>query len=295
MATNERLGSIAALWRFPLKSMRGERLEAAEITPQGLLGDRAYALVDVAAGKAASAKSVNFPGLLDCRAEYVEPPRAGSALPPVRITLNDGQSATSDSPEIDSMLSAFFHREVRLCRAPKDFALHRYEPDPAGHDPAGERGQFVARTLDAAFFEEVRVLTPEPQGGFVDLYPVSVMTNSTLARLAELSPGSRFDERRFRMNVMVDWSESGFPENDWIGRKVALGDAVRLRMMLLDPRCTLTTLAQGGLPHDPEVLRAMTAHNGHQVASKRYPCAGVYAAVGTPGTLRVGERVLVEG
>ena len=136
MATHERLGSIAALWRFPLKSMRGERLEAAEITPHGLLGDRAYALVDVAAGKAASAKSANFPGLLDCCAEYVEPPRAGSALPPVRITLNDGQSATSDSPEIDSMLSAFFRREVRLCRS----VGHRRRnllPQPA---PSGTEG-----------------------------------------------------------------------------------------------------------------------------------------------------------
>jgi uncharacterized protein YcbX len=273
--------------------MRGEQLAAAEITPHGLLGDRAWALVDVEAGRAASAKSAHFPGILDCRAEYVEPPRAGRALPPVRISLADGRSATSDSPGIDAMLSAHFRREVRLCRAPRDFALHRYEPDPAAHDPACERGQFVARTLDTEFLDAARRVAAEQQGGFVDLYPLTVMTHSTLAHFAGLSPASRFDARRFRMNVMVDWSEPGFPEDAWLGREVAIGDAVRLRVAMRDPRCALTTLAQDDLPLDPEVLRSMTAHNGHQVAGKLYPCAGVYAVVAAPGVLRVGDRVSV--
>ena len=46
MTTNGVIGTVAALWRFPVKSMRGERLEQAEFTERGLVGDRAYALID---------------------------------------------------------------------------------------------------------------------------------------------------------------------------------------------------------------------------------------------------------
>src|SRR5258705_9256099 len=67
MTADGRVGAVVGLWRFPVKSMRGERLEAAELTDQGLLGDRTYALLDVETGKVASAKSVKlFPRLLDC-------------------------------------------------------------------------------------------------------------------------------------------------------------------------------------------------------------------------------------
>ena len=91
MATNEVVGSVADLWRFPVKSMRGERLEEAELTEGGLVGDRAYALIDSDTGKVVSAKSVRlFPDLLGCRAAFVGAPRSGHEPPPVRITLPDG-------------------------------------------------------------------------------------------------------------------------------------------------------------------------------------------------------------
>jgi len=50
-------GSVASLWRYPVKSMLGEELTAIDVTERGLLGDRAYALVDSADGKAATAKN----------------------------------------------------------------------------------------------------------------------------------------------------------------------------------------------------------------------------------------------
>ena len=98
MATSEVVGSVAELWRFPVKSMSGERLEETELTERGLVGDRAYALIDSDTGKVVSAKSVRlFPDLLGCRAAYVEPPRSGRELPPVRIALPDGRTVISDS------------------------------------------------------------------------------------------------------------------------------------------------------------------------------------------------------
>ena len=93
------VGSVAELWRFPVKSMLGERLDRVDLTERGVFGDRAYALVDVDTGKVVSAKSLRvFPDLLGCRAAFVEAPQLGRDLPPVRITFYDGPSLISDSP-----------------------------------------------------------------------------------------------------------------------------------------------------------------------------------------------------
>ncbi|MDA2930292.1 MOSC domain-containing protein [Acidobacteria bacterium AH-259-O06] len=294
MATSGVVGSVAGLWRFPLKSMRGERLEQAELTERGLVGDRAYALIDADTGKVVSAKSVRlFPDLFGCRAAFVEPPRSGRELPPVRIALPDGTSVISDSSDIDRVLSACFRRDVTLARAaPDDFTIDQYHPDVEDLDPAGHRDTVVEQKLGSAFFAQAGLASPVPVGSFFDLFPVSVLTTSTLEQLSELRPQSRFDQRRFRMNVIVGTKEAGFVENDWIGHELAIGDAVRLSVALPDPRCVMTTLAQDELPKDTDVLRTLTRHNRVQVGDAgQFPCAGVYAVVEAPGTMRTGDRV----
>ena len=78
-STQSALGSIVSLWRYPVKSMMGEELNAAEVTKGGLLGDRAYALTDTSDGKVASAKNPRkWPNLFDYRAAFVEPHQSGS-------------------------------------------------------------------------------------------------------------------------------------------------------------------------------------------------------------------------
>jgi uncharacterized protein YcbX len=278
--------------------MRGERLEQAELTEHGLLRDRAYALINEDTSKVVSAKSVKlFPNLFDCRAAFVEPPRSGGELPPVQITLPDGTSVASDSSEVDRVLSAYFRRDVTLARAaPHDFTIEQYHPDIENVDPAGYRDTVVEQKLGSAFFAQAGLASPLPAGSFLDLFPVSVMTTSTLEQLSELRPQSRFDERRFRMNVIIDSKEDGFVENDWIDHELTIGDSVRLGVALPDPRCVMTTLAQDELPKDTEVLRTLTRHNRVQVgAAGLFPCAGVYAVVEAPGTLRVGDRVALPG
>ncbi len=294
MTTSGVVGLLAGLWRFPVKSMAGEQLEQAELTGQGLLGDRAYALIDANTGKVVSAKSVRlFPDLLACQAAFVEPPRSGRELPPVRITLPDGTSATSDSGDADRVLSAYFRRDVALARsAPDDFTIDQYHPDVEGLDPTGHRDTLVEQKLGSAFFAEAGLASPVPVGSFFDLFPVSVMTTSTLEQFSELQPQSSFDQRRFRMNVIVGAAEAGFVENGWVGHHLAIGDAVRLAVALPDPRCVMTTLAQHDLPSDTEVLRTLIRHNRVQVgAAGQFPCAGVYAVVEAPGTMRIGDRV----
>ncbi len=154
MATSGIVGAVAGLWRFPVKSMRGERLEQAQLTESGLVGDRAYALIDTDTGKVVSAKSVRlFPGLLGRRVAFAEPPRAGGELPPVLITLPDGTEVTSDSSDVDRVLSAYFRRDVTLARAaPDEFTIDQYHPDIEDVDPAGYRDTVVEQKLGSAFF-----------------------------------------------------------------------------------------------------------------------------------------------
>ena len=294
MGTSNVVGSVARLWRFPVKSMLGERLEQAEITGDGLLGDRAYGLIDLETGKVASAKSVRlFPDLFGCRATFVEAPRSGHDLPPVRIALPDGTSVTSDSGGVDGVLSAHFQRDVTLARAaPEDYTIDMYHPNVEDSNPAGLRDASVDQKLGAALFDELGIPSPVAVGSLVDVYPVSVLTTSTLGHLSELRPQSNFDERRFRMNVIVDTVHAGFIENDWVSHELVIGGTARLKVVTPDARCVMTTLAQDDLPKDTDILRTLVRHNRIQIAGgRRLPCAGVYAEVGTPGTVTTGERV----
>jgi MOSC domain-containing protein len=292
---SESVGAIAALWRFPVKSMPGERLGAAEVMPGGVVGDRAYALIESETGKVVSGKNPRLgPAMLACRAEFAESPRAGEDPPPVRITLPDGTSTTSDAPDVDATLSGYLGRVVTLARAaPEDFTIDQYHPDMEGLDPDGHRDTVTESKLGSAFFAEAGLPSAVSVGAFFDLFPVSVMTTSTLDQLNELRPESRFDERRFRMNVIVGTGNGGFVENDWIGRALELGDGVRLTVSLPDPRCVMTTMAQGELPKDTEILRTLVRHNRIDVAGGLYPCAGVYATVDAPGTLHAGDQAVL--
>src|SRR3712207_4428078 len=185
MATNGTVGAAAGLWRFPVKSMRGERLEQAEFTDHGLVGDRAYALIDVETGKVVSAQSVRlFPDLFACQAAFVEPPRSDGELPPVRITLSDGTSVTSDSGDVDRVLSAYFRRDVTLARAaPDDFTIDQYHPDIEDADPAGYQDTLVEQKLGLAFFAQAGLSSPLPAGSFMDLFPVSVSSDEHMSEL----------------------------------------------------------------------------------------------------------------
>jgi uncharacterized protein YcbX len=253
------VGAVATLWRFPVKSMQGERRTHIEVVHDGLVGDRAYALVETDTGTVMSAKNPRVGAqLLACTSEFVDDPESGDDPPPVRITLPDGTSVTSDARGVDAALSGYLGCDVTLQRSA------------------------VARMSSSI-----------ATGPFVDAFPVSVLTTSTLARLQALRPASRFDQRRFRMNIVVETSEGGFVENEWVGRALHIGEAVRLVIVLSDPRCVMTTLAQDDLPKDTEILRTLARHNRLEVAGDRYPCAGVYAVVDAAGAAVTGDTVSI--
>src|SRR5918911_657138 len=112
------VGSVASLWRYPVKSMMGEELNAAEVTERGVVGDRQFAVVDTATGEDCWAKNPRKWGnFFDFRAAYVDPPRSKSALPAVRISLPDGTAVTSDQPDLPQVLSTVLGRDVAFAQA----------------------------------------------------------------------------------------------------------------------------------------------------------------------------------
>lgn len=293
MAEGEHVGEVQALWRFPVKSMLGEELDEVDVSDGGIVGDRAYALVDRETGKVASAKHPTlWPDLLKCGASFGVPPRAGAEAPAVRIELADGSAVMSDADDADAVLSRFFGRDVELVRAAESgYTIDQYHPEEEDYDPDGHRDEVVEVNLGAAFFNERGLPSAVPEDSFFDLFPLSVLTMSTLERLSELEPQTNFDPRRFRMNVIVGDAGSGFVENEWVGRTLAIGGKARLGVALPDPRCVMPSVAQRGLERDKGVLKALVRHNKLDVAGSMFPCAGVYAVTEAPGVIRTGDEV----
>ena len=284
-STQRVLGTIVSLWRYPVKSMMGEELNAAEVTKGGLLGDRAYALVDSSDGKVASAKNPRkWPHLFDFRAALADAPRTGVKAPSVRITLPDGAIVNSEQPDLHQILSKVLKREVTL-----DAIAH-------GHQDVVEFALPNVRTTAEEYWPDIEGLDHRdtvtdfglPEGTFFDCAVVHLLTTATLDRLRMLYPQGRFEVRRFRPNIVVTTAndEKDFVENAWIGQMLAIGDAVRLSITGPCPRCVMTTLPQGDLPKDTGILRTAAQHNGANV--------GVYASVLQGGKVRRGDSVRLE-
>jgi uncharacterized protein len=268
-------GSVVSLWRYPVKSMMGEELNASEVTERGLIGDRHFALRDRETGKVVGAKNPRKWGnFFDFRAAFVEPPQAGSSMPPVRITLPDGTIATSAEDDLEETLSRALGREVTFEEAQaraEGARAEEYWPDMEGLDHRDTVTDFEL-----------------PEGTFFDLAVVHLLTTATLERLRALYPAGRMEVRRFRPNIVVATGpeEQGFVENDWVGRTVSIGDEVRLRVSGPCPRCVMITLPQGDLPKDSGILRTAAQSNHANV--------GVYADVVKGGTVRRGDHVAVD-
>ncbi len=257
------VGSLVSLWRYPVKSMMGEELNASEVTESGLLGDRAYALVDAETGKIISAKLPRKWGILfDCRAALNSPTQ-------VKITLPDGKIVMGDAADVDRILSETFGRKVKLeTAAPERPSIEMYTPDIEGLPDANAESN--ANIRSSTFF---------------DAATVHLLTTATLNQLQSLTPTSRFETRRFRPNAVIGAANNatGFVENDWVGKTLAIGDEVRLKITEPCPRCVMTTMPQGELPRDIEILRTAVKHNGGHI--------GIYAHVLQGGTIRRGDTV----
>jgi MOSC domain-containing protein len=285
-STLSALGSIVTLWRYPVKSMMGEELNAAEVTKDGLLGDRAYALVDSSDGKVASAKNPRkWPQLFDFRAALADAPRAGVNVPPVHITLPDGAVVDSEQSDLSQILSKVVEREVTL-----QAIAQSHQDTVESASPNLRTATAEEYWLDIEGLDHRDTITDFglPEGSFFDCASLHLLTTATLDRLRVLYPQGRFEVRRFRPNIVVETAsgQNDFVENAWIGRVLALGEAVRLSITGPCPRCVMTTLPQGDLPRDAGILRTAAQHNRANV--------GVYASVLQVGKIRRGDSVRLE-
>ena len=274
---------VVELWRYPVKSMLGERLDRAEIGEHGVVGDRSFALIDDETGKVCSAKRYDLWGDLFRFRSTLE--RPGLA----RVTYPDGTQVSTDDPDIASKLSDVLGRKVHLsATAPDDAKIEeiwdkskgprRYGPTTGEH----EGGPII----------DVMASFASP-GDFFDFAAIHVLTTNTVAELRRREPDTTFDVRRFRPNIVVEVDGSeGFLENDW--SVVRIGD-LELNTLMPVPRCVMTTLPQDELPKDSNVLRSTARHNMIEAGPLgEMPCAGIYCAVGSSGTISVGDDVRFE-
>jgi uncharacterized protein YcbX len=255
-----KVATVAELWRYPVKSMRGERLDEIVLTERGPVGDRLYAMRELKYGSIMSARI--WAAMLQLRAVCERAP-ADDAPARVRIEFPDGAEVYAEYPGVDDALTSLFSHPVRLERPRGDTPLTMAEIDEI--------------TKGRAFF---------PPRDLYDEDVVHVLASGTLEHLRRLCP-SDFDLRRFRPNIYVDSGPApeGFVEDGWLGGELEIGDGgARIVGMRPALRCAMTIHPQNELRADPAILRTAAQHHG--------ACVGLFAAVGTPGRIRVGDPVM---
>lgn len=261
---------VASLWRYPVKSMMGEELNACHVTEKGVLGDRAYGIIDIETGKLANAKNPKkWPNMFYYRASYTEEVYSSNDIPPIRITMPDGNSVLSEDPNVNEQLSSNFNRNVVLGSPSQETVqFEGYVPEEIKE--LENRGSIFSRKA--------------PKGTFFDIGMIHIITTNTIEKLQELAPKSRIEPRRFRPNIILDVpNREGFVEEEWIGQTLSIGKNVRLKIAQPTKRCVMTTLAQGDLPSDLNVLRTLAQQNNGVF--------GVYAEVIQTGNITVGDSV----
>jgi len=273
------IGTVAALNRYPVKSMQGESLAEVEVTPDGFADDRTWALRDIETGKLVSAKRPRpWGAVLGCTA-------TGTG-DDVCIELPSGERFGIHDGGLSVALEALFGRIV---------AVERWERHQQGaYDSEWPEVEGVTLVGD---LELPTNLTGEG-AGFVDLGVLHVLSTTSMQTLAEADPELVVDVRRFRPSILLETpGAAGFPENDdWEGATLRFGDgpdAAEVTLTEPAPRCMMTTLAQGDLPRQPGVLQALARINRRTNDFGSFACLGAYATVARPGVVRAGDAVSV--
>ena len=266
------VGSVGALWRYPVKSMMGERLERVGVTERGILGDRAYALVDESTGNLGSAKNpTKWGALLTCKARFAQQVESDEILPPALITLPNGACLWTDRPETARILSELLGRKVTIASGGAARPhVEKYWPNV---DNLAHRDEMTNEAI--------------VENSFFDGDPVHILTTASLSALTALYPTGYFDARRFRPNIVLYTppDQRSFVENDWVGHTLAIGPQVRFHIKRPTRRCVITTLAQSELPRDLGILKTAAQYNAASV--------GVYATVLRGGVIEDGAEAFL--
>lgn len=276
------VGTIAELWRFPVKSMLGERLQSVAVTAGGLIGDRAWALRDLRTGNIVSAKK--WARMFEFSAAYEVAP--GPDQPGrVRIEMPDQTSVYADDPWASRAISEVLGFEVRLERA----AALENKREVADIDTETIFGDIPVSAIytQLAPGQGIPDTFGLPRGTFFDASVIHILASASLEHLRELQGGTAaIYPQRFRPNVYIRTTAelSGFVEDGWLGATMAIG-ALRVDKIKPTLRCVMTTHAQAGLPRDLSVLRTAAQHHTAHL--------GVTGRIINDAVLEVGQHVAV--
>ena len=273
--------SVTNMYRYPVKSMMGEALSEADIGEAGIAGDRGWAVRDEKRGGIRGGKKL--PQLMTLAAQ------SGPAAP--LITAPDGDSASASSEGINEWLSDKLNHPVTLWPLlPAEQLDHYRRGAPDTEDFEQELRAVFGRLPDEPLpdltgFEELLEFE-SPPGTYFDAFPISVMSQQSLATMNQLNGDSLFDVRRFRPNLLVDISGSDhpFPEQAWVGKTLSIG-SVKLKIEMTCPRCSMTTHGFDDLPQDAQIMRKLVANSEGNL--------GTYASVVQAGKVFAGDSVSV--
>ncbi len=280
------VGRIAEIWRHPVKSMEGERIQRAALGPNGIPGDRAWATRDEERGGIRGAKKI--PRLMTCKARYLSEPAANAPAPAPEITLPDGSTLRAGDRDAAERVSAALGRKISLWPLLPASALEHYRRGaPDSPDMITELRAMFGRTADEPL-PDFTQFPPElmeyesPPGTYFDAYPLLIVTDATLRKLRALAPRSVIDVRRFRPNFVIASESEGFPELAWAGKQLRVGGAA-LDVLVPCPRCVMITHGFGDVPQDTGLMRTVVREADQNV--------GAYAKVASPGEVRIGDAV----
>jgi uncharacterized protein YcbX len=274
-----KVGVVSALYRYPVKSMLGEKLDELPLARAGAIGDRAWAVREASGGIATAKK---WAKMLGFRASYDSPPTPG-ALAPVTIAFPDGTRIHASDANASERLSRVLGRRVRLERARADEHA-RGEIDP--------NTIFADVPVEQIFPGLTRETMPDTfalmRGAFFDSAAIHVLASGSLAHMKRLcGQDSILDPRRFRPNIFVDTGAGGdgFVEDEWLDGVLEVGAEVKITTMQPALRCVMTTHAQSELPRDLAILRTAAQHHKARL--------GVFASIGAPGVVGIGDPVVL--
>lgn len=256
------IGRVESLWRYPVKSMRGERLSEAFAGFAGIYGDRLYAFRSAGA-------PAGFPFL------------------------------TSREQEQMLLYQPMFRRADSMCLPPNLAEAEALAPGvtpvyPGATEtavdvdtPDGERlsidDQALIRRISDGLGDRHTLSLIRSDRSMTDCRPISVFGIWTARQLSD-EVGVEIDQRRFRANIYVDFeSQKGFSEDELVGMTVKIGRKATITILERDPRCKMITLDPETAQQNPDVMRCVTRNHGGK--------AGVYAAVLVEGAIRPNDDV----
>jgi len=280
-------GIVKEIWRYPVKGMAGEQIEQCTIGPNGLEGDRVWALRDVARKEIQSCKF--RPELLSCTANS----RKDSLLRQVDISLPNNVSSASDDPEIDRILSELVGHASTLEPlrpvAELDFYRRHKRDDTTWleelkatfcREPGEPLPDFSQMPQQARDFVTV-------PGTFFLVTPFHIITTATLNHMKSLLPEADWDVRRFRPNIVIETNDtsSGLVEQNWIGKRMRIAES-QIDCTATAPRCGAVTRQQQDLGFDTSMLRTIVAQAEQNL--------GIYGSITNQATLSVGDTVYID-